>query len=566
MNKVQLLDELKRLTAQEDALAVSRDVAELRGKMEDLLLEEDRAFQVAQLEAQERGEEPAEKPQDEVRSAFYEELSQYRERRQIQQRAKTETEEANLRRKRALIQRLKEVIEGEENIGTALTSYKEIHEEWKEVGDIPRDKRQDVQSEYSRLLETFFYHIKIYRELRDHDLHRNEQLKLDVINRIQQLDNVAQIKEVEGALKALQNEWDEIGPVQNGEWEKLKEAYWAAVKAVYARIQAFYDEKRNELTANLERKMALAQAAAALVTELKADSTKAWETATKSLLELQEEWKKIGFGPRKENEEVWKAFRASCDEFFSKKKSFFESIKEQFDSIAQKKQAIVDKAHELKESNEWKNTTAAILNLQKQWKELGNAGQRNEQRLWKEFRAACDVFFAAKETFFKQKDEELVGNLELKNALIEKIRSTQLPEDKREALNVLKTFAAEFNAIGMVPMKAKDATYQAYREALNAHYEKLKLEGEEQERVLFQAKMDTLKASPNADQLLNREKADIREKITRIEADIRQYENNLGFFSSSKGADALRKEVEQKIQHSRNKIDDLKRKLKQLAN
>ncbi len=566
MNKAQLLDELKRLAEQEDALSVSREVAELRGKMEDLLLEEDRAFQVAQLEAQEKGEEVAEKPQDEIRTTFYEILSNYREKRQSQQRVKTEAEEANLRRKRALIQRLKEVIEKEENIGAALTSYKEIHEEWKEVGDIPREKRQDVQSEYSRLLETFFYHIKIYRELRDHDLHRNEQLKLDVINRIQQLDHVEQIKEVETALKALQNEWDEIGPVQNDEWEKLKDAYWAAVKAVYARIQAFYEEKRGELTANLERKLAIAAAAAKLVEELKTDTSKSWEIATKSLLELQEEWKKIGFGPRKENEEVWKNFRASCDAFFAKKKSFFETIKEQYDHIADKKKAIVEKAHELKASTEWKNTTAAILSLQKQWKELGNAGQRNEQRLWKEFRAACDIFFAAKENFYKEKDQELVGNLELKNQLIQKIRETQMPEDKREALSLLKAFATEFNAIGMVPMKEKDATYQAYREALNAHYEKLKLEGEEQERVLFQAKLDTLKASPNADQLLNREKADIREKISRMEGDIRQYENNLGFFSNSKGADSLRKEVEQKIQHTRNKIDDLKRKLKQLAN
>ena len=289
MNKSDLLEQLQALSANEDALAVAREVAELRTQMEDLLLEEDRKFQVAQLEAQEKGEEAPEKPVDEVRTAFYELLGEYREKRSTQQRAKQEAEEANLRRKKALIARLKDVVEKEENIGAALNAYKEIHEQWKEVGDIPRDKRQDIQSEYSRLLETFFYHIKIYRELREHDLHRNEQLKLDVIQRIQALSSVEQIKEIEHSLKALQNEWDEIGPVRNEEWDKLKEAYWEAVRALYQRIHAFYDERRGELTANLERKQALAKEAATLVAELAAASGKDWEGSTKPWLEFQEE-------------------------------------------------------------------------------------------------------------------------------------------------------------------------------------------------------------------------------------------------------------------------------------
>jgi len=565
MNKAALLEQLQALSANEDALAVAREVAELRTQMEDLLLEEDRKFQVSQLEAQEKGEEVPEKPVDEVRTAFYELLGTYRERRTAQQRVKQEAEETNLRRKKALIARLKEVVEKEENIGAALTAYKEIHEQWKEVGDIPRDKRQDVQSEYSRLLETFFYHIKIYRELREHDLHRNEQLKLEVIQRIQALASVEQIKEIEQALKALQNEWDEIGPVRNEEWDKLKEAYWEAVRALYQRIHAFYDERRGELTANLERKQALAQEAMTLVAELAATSAKDWDASTKRLLELQEAWKQIGFGPRKENEEVWKNFRSACDEFFTKKKAYFESIKGDFDKVATKKQELIDKLNQLKESQSWKETSAEIVKLQQVWKGLGNAGQRNEQRLWKEFRGACDHFFNAKQSFFASQDEALAGNLVLKQELIERIKNTPLSEDKKEALATLRTYAAEFAALGKVPMKDKDTIYNAYRDALDSHYKKLKLEGAEQDRVMFQAKLDTLKASPNADRVLQRERIEIREKITRIENDIRQLENNLGFFAKSKGADSLRKEVEGKIEASRNRIVDLKNKLKQLV-
>ncbi|MFN6084881.1 MAG: DUF349 domain-containing protein, partial [Fluviicola sp.] len=179
----------------------------------------------------------------------------------------------------------------------------------------------------------------------------------------------------------------------------------------------------------------------------------------------------------------------------------------------------------------------------------------------KEFRAHCDFFFNAKQAFYAKQDEELAGNLILKNELIEKIKSTPLPEDKREALNILKQYSAEFNEIGKVPMKHKDSIFNAYRSALNSHYEKLKLEGEEQEKMMFQARLDTLKSSPNSEKALSRERADLVDKLNRLKADILQYENNLAFFSKSKGADALRKEVESKIAASNRKIDELKRKI-----
>lgn len=565
MEKIALLDTLKTLSQQEDVLSVAREVSELRSRFEDVVIEEDRQFQIKQLEAQERGETVEEQPEDLIRQEFYNVYGEFREKRNTAQRERKETEEANLRRKRSLIDRLKVVIEKEENIGAALTAYKEIHEQWKEVGDIPRDKRQDLQSEYSRLLETFFYHIKIYRELREHDLHRNQQLKLDVIKRIQALAGVENIKDVEQSIKALQNEWDETGPVGNDDWENIKNLYWDAVRAVYTRIQSFYDEKRTEIAENLEKKKSIAQRAAELVEQVKAEVPKDWKTVTDALIGLQNEWKTIGFGPRKENEDIWKEFRASCDAFFETKKSFFDTIRSQFDEVAEKKQALIQKIEAIKTSTEWKSTTEKIVALQKEWKTLGNAGHKFEQKLWKEFRAACDHFFNAKQAHFSEQDQALAGNLTAKNELIEKIKSTVLPEDKKEALALLRDFAAAFNAIGFVPMKEKDNVFQAYREALNGHYEKLKLEGAEQDRMMFQAKMDTLKASPNADKALAREKSDLNEKMNQLKSDILQYENNLGFFAKSKGADALRKEVENKIAAAHRKIEDIKNKIKLLA-
>lgn len=564
MEKASLLESLKKLVQQEDALAVAREVSELRNHFEDVVLEEDRQFQIKQLEAQEKGEPVEERTADPVREEFNNLYNEFRDRKSGLQRAKKDAEESNLRRKKALLERLREVVEKEENIGAAMTAYKEIHDAWKEVGDIPREKRQDIQSEYSRLLETFFYHIKIYRELREHDLHRNHQLKLDVIRRIQELSKVEHVKDVEQAIKTLQNEWDETGPVGNDAWEGLKNSYWDAVRAVYARIQAFYDEKRTELAANLELKKEIARKAAELVKDFASTSTKDWDAATTSLLALQEEWKKIGFGPRKENEEVWKEFRASCDEFFAKKKEFFDSVRGKFDEVAAKKQQLVDKLEELKHSTEWKKTTDQILAIQKDWKELGSAGQRFEQKLWKEFRAACDHFFEAKQAHFSSKDKEFEGNLTQKMELIDRIKAATIPEDKKEAMALLKSFATEFNEIGHVPMKEKDRVFNAYKEALDAHYKKLKLEGAEQEKMLFQARLDTMKADPNAERALAREKYDLHDKINKLKSDILQFENNLGFFAKSKGADILKKEVEGKIAAAQRKIEELKAKIKMI--
>jgi hypothetical protein len=565
MEKLAFIEALKALTSQEDPLAVSREVSDLRSKFEDVLLEEQRKFQVAQMEARERGEEVEEAAPDEVREEFYAIYTEYKDRRNNAQQSKKDDESAHLREKRALIERLRTVIQSEENIGAALAQYKEIHEAWKHVGDIPRDKRQEIQSEYSRLLEDFFYHLKIYRELREHDLHRNHQLKLEVVQKIQQLEKVEQIKELEQAIKALQHEWDETGPVNNDDWENLKTAYWDAVRAVYARIHAFYEDRRSELSENLEKKKTIAERAKHLI-ENPGDLSNArgWEHATEQLLALQEEWKAVGFGPRKENEEIWKEFRGACDQFFTAKKNFFDQLRNQFDGVAAQKQALVEKVEALKGSTDWKQTTEQILKIQKEWKAMGNAGQRHEQKLWKEFRAACDQFFNAKQEHFAKQDEELSGNLETKQALIERIKAAVMPEDKREALNMLKDFSTEFSAIGFVPMKHKDTIYNAYRDALNSHYEKLKLEGAEQERMLFQARLDTLKASPNADKVLARERADLFDKMHKLKADILQYENNLGFFARSKGADALRKEVEQKINAAQRKIEEIQQKIKQL--
>lgn len=567
MESTDFIERLKELAANEDVMAVSQEVNELRTKFSDYILEEERKAQVAKLEAQEKGEEVPETDNDFGKEAFYEIYDAYKVARKAAVDELKAIEERNLQQKRGLIAKLKDVVQNEENIGAAFAAFKEVQEEWKTIGDIARDKRNDIQSEYSKLIEDFFYNIKIYKELKDHDFNRNHQLKMELIEKLKKLVEVKNIKEVETQLKALQNDWEDIGPVPNEKWEELKDHYWTEVRSVYDRINRFYDDRRSEQQENLKKKQAIIDA---LTPELEGmetwDSVKEWDDKTSTVLEFQKQWKSIGFGPKKENDMIWKEFRALCDRFFEAKKGFFKDANAAFDAVADQKQKLVDKAVVLKDSTDWKETSNQIIQLQKEWKKLGHAGRRNEQKLWKSFRGACDHFFAARQSHFDEKDKQFEVNQKAKEALLETIEAYQLPESKEEALNQLKTFSKDFNEIGHVPMKAKDAIYNRFKKIMDTHYGALKMEGAEKDKVLFQAEIETIASAPNANRKFQQLRNDIRQQIDREKKEINLLENNLGFFSSSKGADALRKDVEKKIDRAQQKIEGLKRKLKAIPN
>lgn len=321
MESTEFIDRLKELAANEDVMAVSQDVNDLRSKFADYVLEEERKVQVAKLEAQEKGEEVPESENDFGKEAFYEIYDAYKAARKAAVDELKAIEERNLQQKRGLIAKLKDVVQNEENIGAAFAAFKEVQEEWKTIGDIARDKRNEIQTEYSKLIEDFFYNIKIYKELKDHDFNRNHQLKMELIDKLKQLVEVKSIKEVETQLKALQNDWEDIGPVPNEKWEELKDLYWTEVRSIYDRINRFYDDRRSEQQENLKKKQAIIDALTSALEGIEnLDSVKEWDEKTSMVLDFQKQWKGIGFGPKKENEKIWKEFRALCDRFFEAKK------------------------------------------------------------------------------------------------------------------------------------------------------------------------------------------------------------------------------------------------------
>ena len=568
MDLQQQIAEIQNLLAQEDLVQLGREAGQIKQLFEDQLIELERIEQVKRLEAQDKSEHYEEVDYTELKETFFALYQEFNTKRKAQQQLQQTLEQQNLKLKKDLIIRLKEVIDNEEKIGTAFQSYKEIHETWKKIGAIPREQREAIQKEYSRLLEIFFYNIKIYKELKDNDYRRNKQLKEDLIFKLKQL-RVAQVtlRDLEAQLHALQDEWEEIGPVLNEDWETMKVAYWDAVRGIYDKINEHYEAQRQVLKANIDAKKKLITALQERLSELATwNNFKDWETQTAFILDLQAQWKTIGAGGRKENEAVYAEFRALCDTFFHAKKAFNKEKDAASSEIANQKKVLIEKALAISTSQDWKNTADALKKLQRQWQELGSAGQRFENKLWKEFRAACNVFFDARQAHFGQQDAENETNLAAKRALIDELEKLSLPTDKQEALAKLRALQQQFNEIGPVGIKERQNTYEAFKKHMDAHYQALKLEGQEKERVLFQAKLEGHLSSPDKLKLLQAERNDIRKQIDALQKEMLTLENNLGFFARSKGADQLRSDVQKKIDAAQEKIKGLRAKLKLIPN
>ena len=404
MEKLGLIDRLKEILSHEDLLPFNKEAHELKAKFAHLLMDKESVSEEANEElVEESVHEVSEEAQDAeiVEVEVAEEVAvvetdpmalefdalydDFKTRHKAQVEAKKSVEQGNLELKKALIDRLRTLIQEEENIGVAFAAQKEIQEQWREIGDIPRDLRQDIQNDYSRLMEQFYYNIGIYKELRVHDLKRNQQLKEEVIVKLKALAQNQNIQEIESELKVLQHEWEDIGGTQQEVWEELKASYWSIVKSLYDRIRNHYEAKREVMNKNLEAKRELVvKTEQTLNGVLDSSDYKVWEDATQELLKMQEEWKGIGFGPRKENEDIWNQFRGMCDKFFEAKHAFYKQRNKQFDEFVTKKKALIAKVNELKESTNWKETTQQIIAMQNDWKKIGNAGPKNEQKLWKD--------------------------------------------------------------------------------------------------------------------------------------------------------------------------------------
>ena len=556
--RAEILENLTTLLQNEDVTAINTKANDAIRSYRSLLSDEQLVEKPAEEEQTE--EELAKILEDRKIDTKIEELIlDFKERRKAYRKKKEEEEKVNLIAKKAILAEFKELVENEENIGAAFAKKKEIQDRWRELGNVPKDKFEDIQSQYSRLNDFFNYNINIYKEIQEHDLKRNYSLKNKIIFDLKELHNEKSIKKTQGALNEMITQWDEIGPSFEEKWEELKEEFWGNVNQLRDKIRAFYVAQAEKLDANLEVKMQLIEKAKEIA-ELNPSSIKEWNNETEKALALQEEWKKAGPVSKEKNKEIWEVFRGIFDEFFGKKNEFFKKLKQDNSKNFNLKKEIVAKAEELKFSDDWKNTTNTLKNLQSQWKEIGHTG-KGEQKIWEQFRSACDSFFNNKKEYFANRGSIEAENMEKKKKVIEEITNFKLPENTNEAIKELKEFSAKFLEIGNVPFKQKDEIYTQYKAALDKHYDTLKLDRKEKTKLNYKNKLDGMVKKGNSN-IIDKEKDYLKRKLTNLNAEILQYENNMGFFGMSKGADKLKQEVQKKIDKNRHEIETIRQKLR----
>jgi hypothetical protein len=479
--------------------------------------------------------------------------------------ARKKIEEDTLIKAKDLLGELEKLVAQEENIGKAFSGFNAIRDHWKALPKVSNDDYRELNMEYNKLVERFFYNINIYKELKELDLKHNLEQKLLVLEDQKKLLDLNDIRLLEVEVRMNQDRWNEIGPTFKEEWEKLKDEFWTLTRTIYGKIQAFYDQRRDEFEKNLEAKKALLEEVKR-VEQLELKSPKKWQEKTKLVIDLQHQWKMIGFVPKDKAGTIWKEFRKTCDAFFEKKRQHFAEIHEVHEANKLAKEKLVNQAEQLKDSQEWNETSKVLIQLQNDWKSIGPAHQRDDNALWRRFRQACDHFFTARNAQKSGESAEQAENLIKKKALIDKIAGHKPGPDSDTNIEQLKAFGEEWRGIGHVPFKEKDAINKAYKKVMDEQFDGLKIERKVRQQVQFEEKVENLKEARGGERLLQKEEDFVRNKINKIRAEINQYENNMGFFANSKGAEKLKEEVIKKIDKAKAEVEELEGQLQLLRN
>jgi hypothetical protein len=467
----------------------------------------------------------------------------------------------NLTIKLEIISKIKDLSKLSDNVGAAVKMLQELQTQWKNTGSVSSHKYKDVQADYSKAVEEFYYNLKIFRDLQEHDLKRNFELKSELLEKLKAIQSIENIKEAERLIKVYRNEWDEIGPVPNSKWEIIKQEYKAVLDETYSKIKTHYTGIEEKKETNLNSKLELIEKAKALVASAAEGNVK-WNDTTDQLIALQNEWKSVGRTTEKDNEKIWAEFRAVCDSFFDKKKEYFATLNEKFAANRKLKSELISKADALKTSTDWQKTSQDLIRLQETWKKHPSNGDKEEPKLFHRFRQACNAFFEAKKNFYDNLDASFESNLVAKEAILARFNEFKLGSDNNANREQLKAFSTEWNAAGMVPMKDKKRLNDAFYNRVDELYEQMNIDKKEIAIMQFRTKLDRLASSENGAELLRKESDFLKKISDEINGNIRTYDNNLGFFKSSKGSNSFMKEIEDKIAVEKAKIAEIEAKRK----
>lgn len=497
---------------------------------------------------------------------FYEEdlknlLKDYRQLKNDQAKLMEEEKDQNLQIKYDIIEEIKSLVNRKESINRTFQEFRELQQKWRDTGPVPQSKLKDLWETYHHHVENFYDYIKINKELRDLDLKKNMELKINLCGKAEELLLEPSIIKAFNILQKYHEQWREIGPVPRDKKDELWERFKAATSKINKKHQEYFEERKDEQKKNLEAKTALCEKAEEIAS-LDLETHKDWDDKSRELIELQKVWRTIGFTPRKENNRIYERFRSACDRFFDAKREFYAQNKEFQVNNLQMKTDLCVQAETIKDSTDWKKTTDEFIRIQKKWKEIGPVPRKQSDAIWKRFRGACDYFFDQKSKHFSVVDHEQEENLELKKALIEEVKNYQPTKNEDIDLAQMREFQRRWTEIGHVPFKDKDTTQNEFRDAVNVHFDHLKIDDQKRNLLKFKSKMTNFSVTGRGQNKMRFERDKYVTRLKQMESDLALLNNNIGFFANTKNAESLIDDVNKKIQNTQEKIEFLKEKIR----
>lgn len=559
-SKHELANLVKDLAKEDNFKRVDNILREIKPLYDDMR-EKEKAEALIKFIADGGIEEDFEYKGDESDLLFDANLKLIRDRKTNHVRQQEERKNDNLRRKQELIEKIRELADGQ-NSDAQFEQFKELQKEWKGIGPVPSAHAKTLWANYHALVDRFYDNQSIYFELKELDRKRNLEAKIELCVRAEKLAEVEIIKDAIRELNELHHEFKHIGPVPKDDKEVVWQRFKAASDAVYAKRDQYLQKLQQELHGNLDLKAKLSDDVQEYAT-FDSDRIKEWNQKTKDILEIQKRWEVIGGLPRAKAKEVNKKFWGAFKAFFNNKNAFFKKLDEEREKNLQLKNELVEKAHALKESHDWEKTSNELKVLQQRWKEIGPVPEKFREKVFKDFKDACDYFFDQRRTQHGKIENEQADNLKQKEEICAILESHAAAGTA--APNLLKELQDRFNAIGFVPRKDISTIRNRYHEAVDKFVSHIQgFSEDDKSKLLLENQLSDLKNDPMAERKIYQKEQAIRKKISKVENDIALWKNNLEFFSRSQNAESVRAEFNDKIKEAGDHLKQLKDQLKLL--